>query len=463
LQDDLLAFAQYVQYGHYQRAPHLRELSKALESIDSTPESRIIVTWPPRHGKTLLTSIFLAWYLGRNPRKSVIVGCYTSTLAVKTSRRVRNIIKSDRFRNVFPGVELASDSQAVDAWELEGHGGGLRAIGVGGSVTGTGADLLVIDDPVKGRAEAESQTIRDKTWSWYQADVYTRLEPGGSVVVIQTRWHEDDLTGRLLEAVKTDPEADRWAQLHRPAIDEEGNALWTERYPVKRLKAIQANVGPYEWESLYQGRPSPPGGGFLKREWFRTVDGCSGGRVRVRYWDLATSEKTSADYTASFCMTMTREGDVFFDAPVHVQMEWPQARELIAQTAIAEPGVIVGVEKTGFQAAGVQELLQDPRLANTAIVPVVSDKDKLTRALPFQARAAAGKCYLVQGQWVEGALLEWSQFPLGKHDVLVDAASGGFAMLAEYQTPMRIYSLDEDGAPEGNDTEDAEDDPIWDS
>lgn len=248
------------------RAPHLELLSDAITECAETPDGRLMVHMPPRHGKTELTSVWTPpWYLHRyRGRRRVILASYTMDLARENARKVRNRVRDNRHR--LEGLELAEDSQAAGSWHTTAAGG-LQAVGVGGSITGFGGDLIIVDDPVKDRAAAESKVIRDAAWDWYTDTLYTRLEPGGSLVVVATRWHIDDLPGRILKHARTTGE--RWRVINLPALAlglgqerdelgrEEGEALWPARYPRERLEVIRATEGPYGWASLYQQTPIP--------------------------------------------------------------------------------------------------------------------------------------------------------------------------------------------------------------
>jgi predicted phage terminase large subunit-like protein len=236
---------------------------------------RLAVFMPPGAAKSTYASIlFPPWYLAHNPGHSVIAASHTADLAAKWGRRVRNIIKENGH---LLGYALAEDSQAADRWETD-SGAEYGAFGVGGSVTGRRADLIVIDDPVRSREDAESETIREKTWDWYISDLYTRLKPGGRIVLIQTRWHEDDLAGRIL--ANMDGGGDRWDVLSLPAIAEHddalgrapGEPLWPEWEDLEALDRKREAVGPRNWTALYQQRPAPEEGDFFKAEWLKVSD-----------------------------------------------------------------------------------------------------------------------------------------------------------------------------------------------
>lgn len=220
---------------------------------------------PPRHGKTELASRrFPAKFLGKRPDKTVISTSYGSTLAEEFGRDVRNIVDQPEYKVLFPNVRLSADSQAKDRWHVAG-GGGYIAAGVGTAITGRGADLLIIDDPVKGRVEAERESERKEIWEWYRGTAYQRLQPDASIVVIMTRWHEDDLVGRL-NALEQEGGGDKWIRVTLPAIGDDGGALWPEAYPLDVLAQIRATSGEYNWASEYEQEPRPPGGSFFSED-----------------------------------------------------------------------------------------------------------------------------------------------------------------------------------------------------
>jgi hypothetical protein len=225
---------------------------------------------PPRHGKSELVSRrFPSWYLGKHPDHHVISASYGQDLALDFSRDVREVVRSEEYRALFPGTELLPDSQAINRWQVygrdaQGHRvwGGYLSAGVGTAVTGWGANLFNIDDPIKGRAEAESEQIRKTTWAWYRSVAYTRMQPGGAIVLTLTRWHEEDPAGMILQQM-AEPGGEQWVVEVLPAVDGNGNALWEEAYPRAVLDQIRRVVGEYDWNALYMQTPRPPGGAFF--------------------------------------------------------------------------------------------------------------------------------------------------------------------------------------------------------
>lgn len=264
-------------WRNYQHAAHLALIDEALMEVARYVETggaegigKLAIFLPPRHGKSKTAAqLFPAWFLGRNPDMRVILTGYAGNLVHKYSRVARNFVLSGMYAPLFPGVRVADDSAARDAWDIADHDGGMDAMGIEGGVAGKGAHVLIIDDAHKNRKEAESKTIRESVWEAYINDLYPRLEPSGAVVLIMTRWHVDDLAGRLLAE-----EGDEWHVIRLPALAEpgdplgraEGEALWAERFPVSALEKHRAH-GIYTFESLYQQSPKPREGSLFKYEW----------------------------------------------------------------------------------------------------------------------------------------------------------------------------------------------------
>lgn len=690
-------------YKRYMHAPHLKLIDQALEDAVTYVESAgragcgfTMINMPPRFGKTLTASrMFPAWVIGNHPDWRIIMASYGATLATKNSRVARNIVASQAYAELFPGVRLAQDSKAADAWDVQGHEGGLDAIGVGGGVTGKGGQIILIDDVVKSREEAESSTIRDKIWDWYRDDLYTRREPNAAIVLIMcmtgdtpvlmangttkplaeikagdhvatydngnlsssvveahrsngpdlvykisttsgrivhanarhpflveehgqlkwiqvkslstghkivtarvngengkerpawwtgamnpfrqevtvslttaksiglmvtaplrliqkagvalassivtasplksmtlctkpkmasvlyagnhlgktsapigvkscasitttrptrlgrffamiatlllgtqrqrqqrsrllntsdftvdtvtsvepagekevfdvqiartenfianglvshnTRWHEDDLAGRLMLH-----EPDKWRVLSLPAIGDDGQALWPARYPLEALQDIERTLGPYSWSALYQQRPAPAEGGIFKRAWFSIVSEPPPIARAARFWDLAMSEKTSADYTAGVKIGQGADGHFYVLDVKRARVDWGNLTEYLS-SVILEDGANVpqGIEQKGYMSRAIQSLNADPRFHGYAIWGYPKDKDKLTNALPLAAKAAAGLVHLVRSHWTDAFLDELTSFPNAAHDDQVDAAAGAWTMLDE--------------------------------
>lgn len=403
----------------YEPARHHHEIAERLEAVSRGEIERLMIFMPPRHGKSELASRrFPAWVLGREPGHQFIASSYNSDLATDFGREVREIVKLEEYRSVFPDVELKADDKAANRWKTN-HGGAYYAVGVGTAATGRGAKTFLIDDPFKDREEADSELRRGRVWDWYRSTAYTRLAPGGRVVLINTRWHEDDLSGRLLEAM--DEGADQWEVLSLPAIDGDGNALWPGWYPIERLRAIEKTIGPRDWSALYQQKPAPEEGTFFQRDWFQTWTTATRPKA-MRYYgtsDYAVTEG-GGDYTVHRVWGVDHLGDIYrvdgwrgqATADVWIDAKLDLIEKHRPAAWFGEGGVI--------QKAVEPMLRRRMRERNVfcRIEWVSSIHDKATRARGFQARASMGKVWFEQG----ADLSEFLTFPAGRHDDEVDVA-----------------------------------------
>lgn len=393
---------------------HQAYLYKYLARLTEGEINRLMIFMPPRHSKSETVTIhYSAYRIEHDPALNIILGSYNQKLANRFSRRIKRLAEERK-------VKLSKDRRAAEEWETE-KGGGVRAVGVGAGVTGFGAKLIVIDDPVKNRAQAESQTFRDNTWDWFNDDIYTRLEPGAAVILIQTRWHEDDLAGRLLkeaedggewwEVVKLPAlaegrtagipacEGESGTQARMPAVQSEdplgrepGDALCPDRYDEAALAKIKRKLGSYSFSALYQQNPVPSDGGLFKREWFATiVDRAPDGLRWIRAYDLAVSTKTTADYTASFrCALDKRTGILYIADGFRARIEFPEQRRYIKERITEERDSQHCIESALHGQAFVQELQREVRFANRSIRSVRVDVDKTSRAHAWTtARAEA--------------------------------------------------------------------------
>jgi hypothetical protein len=290
----LLDYAKHM-YPGYKDPGHIKLIAKNLEALERGEVKRLAVFMPPRHGKSMLCSEFFpAWYLGNNPNEFIIQSTYAQELADDFGRKVRNQVQSEDFNQVFPQVTLRSDSTSAKRFHTM-QGGTYSAVGAGGAITGRGAHLLIIDDPIKGREDAESEVQRRNLIEWYKSVAYTRLQPGGKIIIIQTRWHQEDLAGYVLNESNED-----WKVLDLPAIDNSGNALWPEAYSKENLDKIKDTVGQRVWQALYQQQPSNEEGSIIKRDWWNIYDGDKIPTLSyvIQSYDTAFSTKASADYSA---------------------------------------------------------------------------------------------------------------------------------------------------------------------
>lgn len=416
--ESLLGFTEYTNPA-YERAGHHERIAVKLEAVERGEIDRLMIFMPPRHGKSELASKrFPAWCLGRKPTRQIIAASYNSDLANDFGRNVRNIVAEPEFGQVFPSVSLATDSAAANRMNTN-HGGAYVAAGVGTAVTGRGAHIALIDDPFKDREEADSERRRELVWDWYRSTLFTRLMPGGAVVIILTRWHEDDLAGRLLEQEGQIETGGQWDVLSLPAIDGDGKALWPEWYDRPALDRIKGTIGPREWSALYQQQPQPDEGTFFRREWFTPWTKLP----EMRFYGTSDYAVTDGggDYTVHRVWGVDGKGDVYRVAGYRAQAtsdKWIEAKlDLIAKYKplcwFGEGGVI--------QKAIEPMLKRRMRERNVHCrmewLPSVADKP--TRARSFQAMAATGRVHFEPG----ADLSEFLVFPAGKHDDDVDTAS----------------------------------------
>ena len=425
----------------YQWYRHCIVLADVLQRVADGELSRVAVFMPPRYGKSEMVSrLFSGYYLERHPDRFVGLNSYAAELAYTLSRNARHYYT--RAGNLMGSVE------AVKHWETT-SGGGLWAAGVGGPITGKGFHLGLIDDPLKNAEEAASETIRAKQKEWYDSTFYTRREPNASMVLIQTRWHEDDLAGYLL--AKEMEEAEGWHVVDFPAeaftedepfypttctIEpdwrEEGEPLCPERYSSDELRRTRANVGEYFWWALAQQRPRPREGNMFKRAWFEIVPAAPEGRT-IRYWDRAATSK-DGDWTVGLKMSLAPNKNMYIHDVVRGRWGSAERDLIIRQTAEIDGRACA---QRGEQEPGASG--KDSSLAFTRMLMGFDARcetvsgDKQLRADPLAAAAGAGLVKLVSGPWVKPFLDELCAFPSGTHDDQVDGASGAFNLLTRKQ------------------------------
>ena len=408
--------------------PHLVEVRDRLQDVTDGKISRLMLFMPPRHGKSeMLTVRFSAWTIEQDPTKRVIIGAYNQTLANKFSRKARKI--------AMERVAISRERTAVDDWETIA-GGGLRAVGVGAGVTGMGGNLIVIDDPVKNREEAASETYRNKVWDWYTDDLYTRQEPGAAIVLIMTRWHEDDLAGRILNS----EDAGSWTMVKLPALAmagdtlerQVGEPLWPERFNADALANFKSVLG-RSFHALYQQEPQEQEGDFFKSSWFDVVREAPRDAHRIRYWDKGAT--VDGDYTAGVLLAFT-DGIFYIEDVVRGRWTSHERNLIMLKTAQAD-GVKVRVrleqEPGSSGVDSVKEIIR--MLVGFAVAADRVTGDKGVRAEPFAAQAEAGNLKMVRAVWNSAYLDELTSFPNAAHDDQVDASSGAFNILVRLGVP----------------------------
>jgi predicted phage terminase large subunit-like protein len=433
--EDLACYAMAI-WPRFELAAHHSLIVSRLEAIENRHRSRLAICLPPRHGKSLITStLFPAWYLGRHPDHQVIFATYGQELSDDFGRRVRNIMADPLHQAIFPGCRLSGDSTAAHRFNST-RGGAYFAVGRGGAITGRGAHLLIIDDPLKDFEEASSETIRRSLHDWFTSVAYTRLMPDGRIVLIQTRWHEDDLAGRLLR----ERGADVWELLSLPAIAERddefrrmGAPLWPERFSLPLLEQIRAAIGGRAWASLYQQRPSAAAGAVFKRDWWQFYSPPLMAKVNwiVQSWD--TAFKTGNENDFSVCTTWAATDSGYY--LLHFwrgRIEFPELKRLFVSLAEQwKPNAILVEDK-----ASGQSLIQELKYATTLpIIPIRVDSDKLARAQAVTPLIEAGKVYLPESaSWLSDFIDEMATFPSGAHDDAVDSTTQALNYLREQAT-----------------------------
>lgn len=418
----------WCRYCGFEPAAHHRLLIEKLEQVTSGEIDRLAVFMPPGAAKSTYASIlYTPWHLGQRPRDCVIAASHTLELAEKWGRRVRNLIAE---HSLILGVSLADDSQAAGRWETD-TGGEYFAAGIGGAITGRRADLVVIDDPVRSREDADSEVIREKVWDWYKSDLYTRLKPGGRIVLIQTRWHEDDLAGRLLEEMANG--GDVWEVISLPAIAEAddplgrslGQPLWPEWEGLGELDRKRRAVGPRDWSALYQQRPAPEEGDYFKSEWLKPYERAPA-RDTLRVYGGSDYAVTAdgGDYTVHVVVGLDPDGRMYLLDLWRAQASSDRWIEAFCDL-VREWKPVGWAEEQGQIKAGVGPFLdrrQRERQAHVFREPFPTRGDKAVRAQSIRGRMALNGLYVpVNAPWYPALRSELLSFPAGKHDDQVDA------------------------------------------
>jgi predicted phage terminase large subunit-like protein len=451
----LTAYIRLQREGDYQQARFQHHLVSTLEAVERGEKRRVVIIMPPGHTKSTHGSIHLPpWYLGRNPNNDVIAISYGDELAVGFGRKARDQMASNNLNWPFPKVRVSRSSSAVDDWRIAyPFHGGYRASGIGGSITGHRADLIVIDDPVKNWQEAQSETMRDHMWNWYQSVAYTRLQPMGAIVMIGTRWHEDDLIGRALAQ-----EGAEWEVIHYPAEAEEddvlgrapGEWLWPEYFPPWRYEETKRDVGSTMWTTLYQGAPFPVQGGTFKREDWQRYNGLPKMAEAVITVDSAFKEGIQNDFSVFALWGSDGEGRYFVIDVWRKRVEFPgliragydlfyKWREFFLTDGRYAPHfkLAMHVEDAASGQSAIQMWQQPFRTASGTMLPRIPVQpyklvgSKVARAEGVSPLVESHSVYVPEdAPWVAEFIDEHAAFPSGKHDDMVDTTSMALALLA---------------------------------
>lgn len=439
-----------------------RELCEKLENFAEAviegKSPRLMVFMPPRSGKsTIISKYFPAWFLGQYPDREVILTSYAMSLAQSFSKQIRAIIRDPLYHGVYPQVQLDPESQAAEEWQLlrqtpvgKRVGGRLVAAGVGGGVTGKGAHCLIVDDPVKNAEDAESETMREKTWDWFMSTAYTRLAPGGGVIIVMTRWHEDDLGGRLEQLTESGEIEPPFEVIRYPAIAEEderhrrrGEALHPDRYDLKELERIRKTVGPRVWSALYQQRPAPEEGAYFTRDMIRYYEPHQLPRKLTVYatWDLAIGKKERNDYTVGLKFGVDEHDQIWILDMIRGRFDALEIVDhMLDMWQHDDRFDLVGIEKGHIQMT-LGPLL-DKRMAERRLFRFTYEvlqpgrSDKEARARSIQGRMRQGMVlWPMHAAWMKEAEAEILSFPHAKHDDVVDALAYAGIMLDQLRLP----------------------------
>ena len=438
-QDDFMTFVKHVYEGFIEGSHH-KQVAKKFEKLSTTRGSRIIVNMPPRHTKSEFASYLLpAWLIGKNPKLKIIQTTHTAELAVRFGRKVRNLMELDIYKQIFPDVDLKADSKAAGRWET-GQGGEYYAAGVGGAIVNT-ADLLIIDDP-HSEQDALSDSALDNAYEWYTSGPRQRLQPGGSIVVVMTRWSLKDLTGKLIKAQTSDVMSDQWDIVEFPAILPSGNLLWPEFWDKDELLRVKASLSLSKWNAQWQQNPVAEEGAIIKKEWWNKWEEKKIPPVSyiMQSYDTAFSKKETADYSAitTWGVFQPKEGGpdniILMDAK-RGRWDFPELKETaLEEYNYWEPDMIlIEAKATGTP------LTDELRRVGIPVVNYTPSRgnDKHTRMHMVAPMFESGRVWAPDKRFSEDVIDECAAFPHGDHDDFCDSMTmaliryrkGGFVSL----------------------------------
>ena len=436
---------------------HHKIMAEAFERVANGDLKRLIINMPPRHTKSEFASYLLpAWFLGQYPEKKIIQTAHTAELSVGFGRKVRNLVDSEDYKEIFPELGLRADSKAAGRWSTN-KGGEYFAIGVGGAVTGKGADLLIIDDP---HSEQEGQSadagVFDKVYEWYTSGPRQRLQPGGAIIIVMTRWHKRDLTGKIVKTSVQREGMDEWEVIEFPAIMPSGNALWPEFWSLTELEALRSELPAPKWQAQYQQDPSSEESALVKREWWKKWEEERPPQCEfiIQSWDTAFLKTQRADYSA--CTTwgvfyqpddtgVTQPNIILLDA-YKERLEFPELKKCAFEfyNEFEPDACIVEAKAAGtplifeLRAMGIPVSEYTPSRGN----------DKISRVNAVSDLFASGIVWCPETRFAEEVIEEFASFPAGEHDDLVDSSTqallrfrqGGFLRLGSDEDEEPFYA-----------------------
>jgi predicted phage terminase large subunit-like protein len=446
-QDNFMDFVHKV-WPHFIDGDHHVKMAAAFERVAKGECKRLIVNMPPRHTKSEFASYLLpAWFLGKFPEKKIIETAHTAELAVGFGRKVRNLVDSDVYKSIFPGVGLQSDSKAAGRWATSA-GGDYFAIGIGGAVTGKGADILIIDDPHSEQEAtlAESNPeVYDKVYEWYTSGPRQRLQPGGSIIIVMTRWSKKDLTGQVVKSA-LQRSGEEWEVIEFPAIMPSGRPLWPEFWSLKELEALRTELPNAKWMAQYMQNPTSDVSAIIKREWWKWWEHEDPPEVNfiIQSWDTAFLKTQRSDYSACTTwgvfyeidsLTKRETANIILLNSFKKRMEFPELKQkAFEEWKDWEPDSIIIEAK-----ASGAPLVAEMRQMGIPVQEFTPSKgnDKVARLNAVADIFASGKVWVPRTYWAEEVVEEVASFPSGEHDDLVDSTSqaimrfrrGGFIRL----------------------------------
>src|SRR3990167_664984 len=407
----------------YQPNHHHEEIARELEKLAEWGDKQykiLILCEPPRHGKSQQATIdFPAWFLGKYPGKEIITASYSGELALDFGTKTREKVESEAYRFIFK-TRLREDERSKGKWRTQ-EGGSYTSVGVGGATTGRGAHCVLIDDPIKNREEAESEVYREKVWSWFTSTAFTRLEPNGVIVLILTRWHTDDLAGRILANKEL---SGRVKVMSFPAVKDD-TALWPERFSLEALEEIKHTLGPYDWSALYQQQPITSANQEFKKEWFRPIEEEKVALMNTRNFltiDTAISKQSSADYTG-FCDNAINQENYWHLKAWRMKVDAAELVRLLFTLYEKRHYEKIGIEKTAYL-DGLKPFLEEEQRKRDVFLPIVELKHnqiaKEIRIRGLIPRYSSGSIFHISAKDLENELLV---FPLGANDYVADATA----------------------------------------
>jgi predicted phage terminase large subunit-like protein len=428
---------------------HLRRLAKILMKMEKGESLRLAVSVAPRHSKSQTTSIlFPAWYLGKHPNHKIIIATHTADLAVKMSRKVRNLLQTPFYKQIFPETEIASDAKAAGAWSTS-KGGEYFAVGAGGAVAGHGGHLVLVDDPISEQdLKSGNVGILDEVYKWFMSGPRTRLQPGAGICVLHTRWHQRDLIGRLIKDMTQNPEADQYEVFEFPAILDEGTpkarALWSEMWSLESLLRTKASIAPWIWNANYMQNPTGEESTLINREWFNRWQKddppqCS---FIIMSLDAAVEAKTRSDFNALhtwgvFFNEETNRNEIIMLNRIKRRLEFPELKVVCAEESVAwDPDSFI-IELKANGAPLFQELRRTGAPVQ-AYTPHRGTGDKIARVNSVADIIKDGCVWIPETRWGDEFIDEVASFPAGENDDDVDAMflalfrfrQGGFVSLS---------------------------------